>query len=182
MSYEIVKKIRIEDNKVFITSESNNVYPKYFKEWECTTLSTILQEEGEEQLNFELLKDYENGNMQEGNPNKWSRAINRLKETEEYSKFNWRKSNYADDNCPIQLARNSEEYRKFILSSLNLKDDIIGKFRLKNTNYGNDVYVLRVTKRLVKFTSDITKSKVFKKKSEIDSLTNMFPHLQAVAI
>jgi hypothetical protein len=181
MSYEIVKKIRIEDNKVFLTSSSNNVYPKYYNEWECKTLSTILQEQGEEQLNFELLKDYENGNMQEGNPNKWSRAIDRLKQTEEYKKYSWRLSNYKDD-CPIQLARQSEEFKKFLLSSLNLKDDIIGKFRIKNTNYSNDVYVLRVTKRLVKYTSDITQSKVFKKKSEIDSLTNMFPYLQAVAI
>jgi hypothetical protein len=181
MSYEIVKKIRIEDGKVFLTSSSNNVYPKYYNEWECTTLSEILQQQGEDALNYELLKEYEGGMMQTGNPNKWSRAIDRLIQTEDYKKYSWRLSSYKDD-CPIQLARQSDEFKKFLLSSLNLKDDIIGKFRIKNINHSNGVYVLRVTKRYVKFTSDITKSKIFKKRAEIDSLTNMYPYLQAVSI
>lgn len=182
MSYEIVKKIRLEDNRVFITSACNNVYPRCFEEWESKSLSKILQEQGEEELNFELLKMYEEGNMQEGNPNKWSRAIKRLIETDEYQKkYNWRNSNY-DRNCPIRIARNSDsdDYKKFILSSLALKDDVIGKFRIMKNTEGYDMYVLRVTKRLVKYTSKIEESKIFKKQSEIDNLTKIFPFLKII--
>ena len=32
MSYEIVKRLRIENGEVFITSDSNNVFPKYYVE------------------------------------------------------------------------------------------------------------------------------------------------------
>jgi hypothetical protein len=62
MSYEIVKSIQIRDNKVFLKSSSNNVYPKYYDEWECTSLSEILQTKGMDALDYELLKEYENGN------------------------------------------------------------------------------------------------------------------------
>lgn len=180
MSYEIVKKIRIADSKVFITSDSNNVFPKYYREWECTSLSEVLQQQGEEELNFQLLKEYENGLFQEGNPNKWSRAISRLTETEEYKKCNWRISNYNDDNCPIRSFRNSEYYKKLLLSSLLLKDNSIGKFRIMKNTDGYNMYILRVTKRLVKYTSKIEESKIFKKQSEIEQLTKMFPFLQPI--
>ena len=51
MSYEIVKRLRIENGEVFITSDSNNVFPKYFVERKNTYLTDLLQQQGEEALN-----------------------------------------------------------------------------------------------------------------------------------
>lgn len=43
MSYEIVKKISIDNGEVIIASASNNVYPGYFHPQKSTFLSDILQ-------------------------------------------------------------------------------------------------------------------------------------------
>lgn len=46
MSYEIIKSIRLEDNKVYLKSASNNVSPRDFVEWESESLSKVLAEKG----------------------------------------------------------------------------------------------------------------------------------------
>jgi hypothetical protein len=178
MSYEIVKKVRIENNKVFLTAESNNVYPKYFNEYEVPSLSTLLQEQGETAFNLEMLKMYEQGILQEGNPNKWSRAIERAKNTEEYKKFSWRISDYSE-NCPIQQNRKSKEYEEFLLNSLNIKPSK-EKFALLNTNYPNEVYVLRVTTTKIKFTDKKEQAKVFKYKEDAEIIVNRHPHFKII--
>ena len=159
-----------------VTAESNNVYPKYFKEYEVPILSNILQNEGETALNLELLKMYEQGIFQEGNPNKWSKAIERLKHTREYEKFNWRKSNY-NENCPIQAARNSKEYEQVLLNSLKLKASS-EKFVLLNNLYPHPVYVLRVRTKVVKYTTEEAKANVFKYKQDAEYLLKMFDYLK----
>ena len=51
MSYEIVKSIRLEDNKVYLSSSSNNVWPHDFEvEWESESLSKILAQKGKAEL------------------------------------------------------------------------------------------------------------------------------------
>lgn len=180
MSYEIVKKIRIENNEVFMTSDSNNVFPKYYVECKNTYLTELLQEKGMEALNIYLLKSYEQGIMQKGNPNKWSNAIDRLRATDEYQKYDWRKSTYKDD-CPIRQTRDNEDaYNKLLLSSLQLKED--KKYILKNSHYSNEVYVLRVTNRLVKYTGLKAKSKIFKFKYDAEHLIQMFDFLELIEI
>jgi len=171
MSYEIIKSIQIRDNKVFLKSSSNNVYPKYYNEWECKTLSDILQSDGMDSLNYELLKEYENGNFQEGNPNKWSKAIERLRKTEEYSLYNWRNSNY-DSNCPIQQARNSEGYKQMLLKSLELKEHKT-KYIVSKKIYEMDYYVSRITSKSIKSTTDKSKAKIFKYKQDAERLLSI---------
>lgn len=168
MSYEIVKKIRIEGGKVFLTSDSNNVFPKDFREWECTSLSEVLQKEGAEALDLRILQNYEEGNFQEGNPNKWSTAIVRMGQTEEYKKYSWRLSKY-ENGCQIQDLRQTEGYKTLLLSSLSLKPG--ASYRVKKTVAGNDYYVSAVTTRMVKYTPDKQKSKIFKIKDKAESLT-----------
>jgi hypothetical protein len=55
MSYEIVKSIKIKDNKVFINCCSNNVFPHTYYNNESSYYNKILQEKGEQELNIELL-------------------------------------------------------------------------------------------------------------------------------
>jgi len=180
MSYEIVKKISIRDNKVFLTSASNNVSPREYKEWHCQSLTEILQEKGETELNFELLKEYENGMFQEGTPNKWSTAIKRLKYTEEYKKISWRLSDYSN-NCPIQAARRSEEYRRIVLSSLELKSSAV-KYILKKETGNGPCYVLRETTRVIKYTGNISQAKIYNYKQEAENLKEMFDFLQIIPL
>ena len=184
MSYEIVKRLRIENGEVFITSDSNNVFPKYFVERKNTYLTDLLQQQGEEALNIYILKAYEEGMMQEGNPNKWSKAIARLQRTPEYQKYNWRKSNYNDPECTINKLRHAEdqtEFNKFLLSALDLKEPT-EKYIIRNTTPGCESYVTKVTSRLVKYSRENSAAKVFKFKDEAERLVKMFNFLEIITI
>ena len=184
MSYEIVKRLRIENGEVFITSDSNNVFPKYFVERKNTYLTDLLQQQGEEGLNIYILKAYEEGIMQEGNPNKWSKAIARLQRTPGYQKYNWRKSNYNNPECTINKLRHAEdqtEFNKFLLSALELKEPA-EKYIVKNTTPNKESYVRKVTTRFVKYSREKTEAKVFKFKDEAQKLLDMFDFLEIITI
>ncbi len=180
MSYEIIKKIRIAGNEVYLTSDSNNVFPKYYKEWECKSLSEILQTKGEYGLNLELLKEYENGNFQPGNQNKWSTAISRLKQTDEYKKYNWRISDYTND-CPIQAARKTKEFETLLINSLSIKPSK-ERYIVKKDAFGTEYFVYRVTSRHIKYRQGRENAKVFKIKSEAERIVTMFPEYQLIAL
>lgn len=79
MSYEIIKSIKIKDNKVFLKSASNNVYPRDFHEQECPSLSKILQDQGQQALELEIFKAYESGNFQSRGNGKYNSALRRLR-------------------------------------------------------------------------------------------------------
>ncbi len=99
MSYEIIKKIKINNGKVLITYTSNNVYPRTFDECESESLSRILREKGREELDIEILRTYEGGSFQKGN-NKYTRALKVLRHFPEYNKFDWRGNNEENRNKP----------------------------------------------------------------------------------
>lgn len=179
MSYEIIKRIRIDENKVYLTSTSNNVSPRIFREWECKSLSEILQNDGMGALDLELLKEYENGNFK-GSPNKWNTAISRLNQTDEYAKYSWRISNYRDD-CPIQAARKTKEFEVLLSNSLNLKPSK-ERFIVKKDDFGTEYFVYRVTSRHIKYRQGRENAKIFKTKSEAERIVNMFPEYQLIAI
>ena len=63
MSYEIVKSIGIQDNKVYFTSVSNNVYPKEFERYEVKSLSEIYGKGGLEALLPVIAANVWNGNI-----------------------------------------------------------------------------------------------------------------------
>lgn len=184
MSYEIVKRLRIENGEVLITCDSNNVFPKYFVERKNTYLTDLLQQQGEEALNIYILKAYEEGLFQEGNPNKWSKAIARLQRTPEYENYNWRKSNYNNPECTINKLRHAEdqtEFNKFLLSALELKEPA-EKYIVKNTTPNKESYVRKVTTRFVKYSREKTEAKVFKFKDEAERIVKMFNFLEIITI
>lgn len=184
MSYEIVKRLRIENGEVLITCDSNNVFPKYFVERKNTYLTDLLQQQGEEALNIYILKAYEEGLFQEGNPNKWSKAIARLQRTPEYENYNWRKSNYNNTECTINKLRHAEdqtEFNKFLLSALELKEPA-EKYIVKNTTPNKESYVRKVTTRFVKYSREKTEAKVFKFKDEAERIVKMFNFLEIITI
>ena len=115
MSYEIVKGIKIEDNKVFVKADSNNVYPKHFDWWDSISLTKTYQEQGQVGLDIELLKAYESGNFQAGSKNKYTRALEVLRHFEEYKRFSWRTD--IDNND----LRESKEFDNLLMKALSTK-------------------------------------------------------------
>lgn len=177
MSYEIVKKIRISDNVVYTTQDSNNVFPRYFIEREHPSLTRILQEDGLETLNLVILELYEDGSFQPGIKNKWSNAIERLQATKEYEKYSWRHRDWGNDNCPIEAARRTYDFKKLLLDSLKLKP-CNNFFVLKRL--GNE-YVNKVLKRKIVFDFGIETAK---KLTEFDANNVLlaFPYLEKIEL
>ena len=57
MSYELVKSIKIDkqNKKVYITSACNNVTPHHYRTSECSYFSNILEKDGLEEMEKEIL-------------------------------------------------------------------------------------------------------------------------------
>ncbi len=175
MSYEIVKKIRIDEEakKVFITSDSNNVFPKYFKEWECTMLSDILQKEGRQAMEVSILKAYEEGNFQTTTDTKYTRALRALRQMPVYEKsFSWRTSDYAD-TCPIQANRKSKEFEELLAYALSIEPQS-GKFILAKKYFGELIFCTKKTKTRVLWGRDKVMAKVFKYREDVERLKQAF--------
>lgn len=174
MSHEKVKSIRFENGKVFITSKCNNdTEPP--REWNCTFISEILQKEGETAAIISILGAYESGNFQAGTPNKYSRAIDRLRYLPEYQKYNWRNKYNGDKehDALIEANRQSEDFKKLLLNSLNLNPPktkiIISK------QYGDEpVYILKVTARRATWTPRRSEAKVFKYEQDAEKVKSTF--------
>jgi hypothetical protein len=98
----------------------------------------------------------------------------------EYQNYDWRKSTYEND-CPIRAARQTKEFEQLLLKSLSLNPPKT-KLIILNTAYPYPVYVLRVTKRFVKYTKERAEAKIFKYKEEAENLTKCFSQLKTVEI
>lgn len=125
MSYDKIRSICIETDKVFITSASNNVRPLSFERWECPSLSKILKEKGKHAVDIEILKSYEEGTFQEGT-NKYTKALKVLRYVygEEYFKFNWRNHNAKYDSEEYhkeRALRDSDDFKALLSKALNHK-------------------------------------------------------------
>jgi len=169
MSYELVKHIKIENGKVFINSHSNNDTSP-FHYWECSPLSDILKNEGENALNVAILKDYLDGTFQTSSLNKWNKALLILnyvlnEEMKPYI-YNWNLKHAEIEK--IRLLRESKEFNDLLLRALNTKLPkeryLIKKKYLEN----KDLYALKQTSRHLSYTDDISQAKeyLFKQQAE----------------
>lgn len=167
MSHEIVKGIKITEGKVMIKSDSNNVYPKIFKWWECKPLSDILNKEGLTACEIAIMKDYEEGTFQ-GTENKYTRALKSLRYiyAEEYNKFNWRNSNDSEEHKEIDELRKTQEFKDLLFKALNTKTS--DKFIIK-VNYGGiDLFLRKETKKRYFYGTE-AQAKQFRFKEEAES-------------
>ena len=169
MSYEKVKRIWIDGDKVMIHSSSNNVRPLDWNKWECTPLSNILKDKGKETVELEIFKDYEGGTFQAGNQNKYTRALKVLMYVfrDEYNKFDWRRLRVED-----WKPRETEEFNEFLRKVLN--------YKLPKTKYviaKENNYISKVTSRRGFFTSYIEDAKKFSFREEAQEVANMFSRL-----
>jgi len=118
MSYAIIKSIKIADNWVLITSASNNVIPRTPHEWECPSLSLVLQKEGKSKVELEIMKDYESGNFQ-GGANKYTRALAVLRHLPEYQEFDWRGSTWNESQK--NRTEREKEFEALLIQALNTR-------------------------------------------------------------
>jgi hypothetical protein len=171
MSYEIIKSIKIKEDKVIIKGASNNVRPLWYEEWECKSLSKMLQEQGRESVELEILGEYESGNFQRGN-NKFVRALKVLNHMPEYQDFDWRKG-WGKESYRIDEARKSDEFKALLKKALHTylpKDKFIVYKYVGDTK----VYLFKVTKRYAKWTANKERAKIFNYQSEAEELSKYF--------
>ncbi len=130
MSHEILKSIYVKDRKVYVRSSSNNVSPRHYDCWECGSLTRILQEQGQEALDFEILQEYENGNFHAypGTANKYTRALEALTRLPEYRNFTWR--SYDEPYEAVTARRQSEEFKALLRKALQARL-VRGQFVIK---------------------------------------------------
>jgi len=171
MSHEKIKSITVKNNEVWLNSKCNND-TEPFKVWHCTSLTTILVNEGREACDIAILKDYEEGIFQSADSvnNKYTNALKVLRSMEEYKNYNWRLSNY-EDNCPIRKNRNSPGYVELLKVALNTNPtEIKGKFIIVKFSGGRNWYLRRITTKRVLFSLDKKDAKVFIDKEEAERL------------
>lgn len=172
MSYEIVKGIEIneQENKVYINSACNNCRPLYYEKIDFPYFSNLLKEQGKEKTEIELLRNYEEGNLQQGNKNKFTRALKVLRYLygEEYNKFNWKNFSY-DERDKEQKLRNSQEFKDLLLKALKTKLPK-EKFVLYRKHDNFKEYVLKETTRHIFFTMNRDKAKKYDFKEETEHL------------
>ena len=166
MSYSIIKKIEITDNKIYLTTASNNVRPLCFIKWECKPFTKILQEKGLDEVELEIFRQYEEGNFQRGN-NKYTRRLGILLNMPEYMTFDWRLDNTRN-------ARETEAFNILLRQALNSKLPK-NKYIIRDTtlSYDNKIhYLWRIYKRISRFTTDKNKAKVFRYEAEAQKIAN----------
>ncbi|MCD5384851.1 MAG: hypothetical protein LRZ94_00865 [Candidatus Pacebacteria bacterium] len=180
MSYEIVKAVKIENDRVMIKGASNNVYPKNYEYWECHPLTKTLREKGKEQAEIDILKAYEEGNFQAGTENKYTRALKILRYLSEYERFDWRNKYKGDEDNDkiIEQRRESKEFDELLLKVLNTK---LPKQKFVITKkVGNDeekqvIYMkYRKNAGYCKWYTDIKKAKKFDFLEEAESIKKYF--------
>jgi len=166
MSYEIIRSIKIKDNKVFVKADSNNVYPRDFTEREASSLTAMLQK-GREALDVYIMEAYEQGSFQKGN-NKYTRALKVLRYLPEYKRFDWR-NNWKES----QKTRGSEEYKELLKKALKtrLPKD---KFTVAKDYCGTKVYLLKLTTKQAKWTIEKSRAKIFRYEVEANNVKGCF--------
>ena len=177
MSYEKVKAIKIKENKVFINCASNNVRPLHYTLEEYPSLTKILQEQGLNAVEIELLKNYEEGNLQDGK-NKFTRALKVLKFLfkEEYKNFDWRENPFkygSEEDKQHRLLRESEEFKALLLKALNTKLPK-EKYVLTKEYEGKKAY-LKSCRNSASWTYDRERAKVFDFKAECENVKGYYP-------
>lgn len=160
MSYEKVSRIRITEDKVYITSCSNNVWPQDHNEWEAPLWSALLLEKGRVEVEKEILFSYFEGMMQSGLSNKYQRTIGRVKmKLTEDSYEIWKKCGANEQYAKDFKQRLYDEFRDppkkqpccleradgFRLRKITSKRYIYGRSKFKTFHNPVDAeYVLKI--------------------------------------
>lgn len=173
MSHEIVKGIKIENGKVMVKYCSNNVSPKDYNWGELPTLTKILEEKGQQAIDIEFLRMYEEGIMQPGIKNKYSRAIHRLRMIPDYADFNWRLGGLGESIQDKNRKERIEEFNNLLLQAFHTKDPK-DKFIITKTDHRNDNIYAHIRKTSILWENNKTKATIFKYKVDAHNLRKCY--------
>ena len=168
MSYAIVQKIRIDkDNKVFITSADNNVYPRTPQEWECTYFSNYPDRES---IELDILAAYESGEFQAGRQNKYTRSLNVLRHLPEYKRFDWR-NNWEESQ---KNRKNKAEFNSLLKKAFYTKLPK-EKYAIIKDYLGKKVYFnRRRNSRTAYWYNEPSKATIFNYKEDAENTKKYF--------
>ena len=164
MSYEIVKNIKIENNKVLIKGAANNAIPRDYVYWECHPLTKTLKEKGQKALEIEILRAYEEGNFQSGTQNKYTRALKILRHMPEYEKFNWQTAQHWHE----------QEFSDLLKRALNSKLPEQSYVITKRVNEQDVYFHYRKGTSFAKWYSTIDKATKFNFKEDAKNIRKWF--------
>lgn len=178
MSYSKIKSIKVDEKegKVFINSACSNVRPLTYSVFECESLGKILREKGRVCLDIEILREYETGNLQNGN-NKYVKAFKVLIYVfkEEYKRFDWRLTSSgfgSKEMLEHYELRKSEEFDKLLKKCLNYKFPK-DKFVISQiSSYSGDKFYAKVNKTCVSWV--VFKEKATKFDFEEEARNNIY--------
>jgi hypothetical protein len=173
MSYEKIKSISIKDGKVFLTSKCNND-TEPVKRWECTSLSEIAKNKGEDAAHLEIMREYENGNFQSTCDNKYTRALRVLKAMPEYKSFNWRLGGIGEEYDKISNARRTEAFNELLRKSLAVKAEKKPVIVSRNHYDGQIIFLKRLTARGSKWSFSKNDAKIFPYAQDVAAISNRF--------
>ena len=88
MSYEIIRGISVKKDGVYITSASNNVYPRTYYREQSPLLSNLLFEHGREAVDKAILRYYWGGTFQ-GGSNDYQRSIALFRALKKVGEYEW---------------------------------------------------------------------------------------------
>jgi len=173
MSYEIVKNIKIEDDKVLIKGAANNAIPRDYVYWECHPLTKTLKEKGQKALEIEILRAYEEGNFQSGTQNKYTRALKILRHMPEYEKFNWHTAQNLD-NYTKYKATHEQEFSDLLKRALNSKLPEQSYVITKKVNEQDVYFHYRKGASFAKWYSTIDKATKFNFEEDAKNIKKWF--------
>lgn len=172
MSYEIVRSIKVRDGKVYLKSSANNVSPRTFREWECTSLSAYLANHGQDALEAEILEQFESGVFQ-GPIARYNNALAILRKMPEYAQYNWH-NGWGKESEQITENRKSPAFRELVKKALNSKLPK-NKFIISKPYYEyKPVYLWKITRKAAKWTHDKEKAKVFRYEEDAKAMPKYF--------
>lgn len=173
MSYAIIKKIQIRDNKVYVTCASNNVFPRTPREHESGFLNKILHEKGKEAVDISILDAYQSGNFQ-GGSNKYTRALKVLRHMPEYKEFDWRQDNYSTYTSNMETRK--EEFNSILLKALKTQPPK-EKYIVSKKHHEEDVFMkYRKNSSVCQWTRERERATVFPYKADAESIKKCFTY------
>ena len=138
MSYEIVKSIVIQSDKVYLTGADSSIRPLSFSKWECTPLSKILVEEGRSALLSRIGEEVWNGNM---HLQKGSKLCNLFLTARNAFPAGWSFMTFDGKTAGAYLAKMVEKLEKE--PSADLSSDVEEMLNLRN----NREYILESARK-----------------------------------
>jgi len=171
MSYEIIKHIKVTEDKVFLTYASNNVYPRIYDKVECQSMSKMLQEQGREVLDLYIFEAYEEGNFQRG-CNKYTKALERLRHIPEYAEFDWRRG-FGKEYEEVQKLRKTIRFKEILRQALNSKFPK-QKYIVTKQYSGQTVYLTKRLRGRIKWGWERKDAKCFNYKADAENLKKDF--------